>query len=240
MKRSRDVLSSRPGTDLGVETSFQGLIDEHLLAAFDRQLGFADIVGERDWLLDQDAGTLTLGDDLLPAQLLGTVSEESGTWLWAWANESISEALAERAREAARLGRARGVAVLSDPEVEISRIVDGHVLALVVAGMQEADAYHRCPYDGGAAFVLVELPGGPADSAEPPSERAASVVTAALAGLPVAITRKAIVSYLRGLGLPLIESADEVRVDDGSETRFGFDELGRSTEIKGRRRSQVR
>jgi hypothetical protein len=64
------------------DPDFLGLLAEGGLASFERQLGFAELVGERDSLLDQESGVLRLGDDLvLPVQLLGSEATGSGTWL---------------------------------------------------------------------------------------------------------------------------------------------------------------
>ena len=56
--------------------------------AFDRQLLFAELVADLPWAYDLQTGTLSFGDSYQwHAEILGTESEESGTWLWAWANE---------------------------------------------------------------------------------------------------------------------------------------------------------
>ncbi len=238
MKWLRGILGTKPD-DLqppGPDRQLQALLDEHLLRAFDRQLAFGEIVGDRDRQLDQDAGVLRLGDDMvLPVQVLGTVSEATGSWLWAWANDSVAENLTIKAREAAAIGRERGIAALTDAEVDLARILDGHVLALAVAGLLGADAYYRCPYDGGELFVLVELPPMRREIAEAVSSRAMSVVSQALVGIPVPIRQTAVTNYLRGLGLPVRETDGEVTVEDDSQARFVFDGQGRLTEIRGTR-----
>lgn len=214
-----------------LDPGLQTLFDEHGLAAFDRQLRFGDIAGEMDWNLDQDAGTLRLGADLvLPAQILGTTSAANGTWLWSWANPSVSDGLTTRARELARIGEERGLAVLTDPELDPGRYGDGHVIALAVAGLLDADAYYRCPHAGGEVYVLVEIPQVRAGR-EPPVERAIGVITHATSALPLPPTKAGITNYLRGLGAPVAESEHEVRVGDGEAGAYWFDELGRLIEI---------
>ena len=234
MRWLRGVLggAASDGATRGLDPGLQTLLDDHLLPAFDRQLAFAAFAGDRDWDLDQDAGHLRLGDDLvLPAQILGTVSEATSTWRWSWANPSVDEALTLKAREALEIGRERGIGVLTAPDVDLARIGDGHVLALAVAGLLDADAYYRCPYDGGEAFVLVTLPQVREAMPEPAAVRAVSVISEALLGLPVPITKAAIAGYLRDLALPVSESSREVRIDDDSATRFRFDPAGRLTGI---------
>jgi hypothetical protein len=59
----------------------------HALFALGRQLLLADLVGDLDWAYDLPTGLLSCGDRYRwPAEVLGTESEETGTWLWAWAN----------------------------------------------------------------------------------------------------------------------------------------------------------
>lgn len=238
MKWFRGILGTKPNDvqPLDLDPQLQALLDEHLLPAFDRQLAFGEIVGDRDWQLDQDAGVLRMGDDMvLPAQVLGTVSEASGSWRWAWANDSVAENLTRRAREASAIGRERGIGVLTDADVDLGRILDGHVLALVVADLLGVDAYYRCPYDGGEVFVLVELSLMGRERAESVSSRAMSVVSQALLGVPVPIRQTAVSNYLRGLGLPVRETDGDLRVVDGPQARFRFDRQGRLTEIQGTR-----
>lgn len=68
------------------------LLMEHGLPALDKQLHLNDLVGEADWLVNQDAGTITFGGEkVCPAQVLGTQSDASGTWQWAWANPRVPE-----------------------------------------------------------------------------------------------------------------------------------------------------
>ena len=132
-----------------LDHDLRNLLDSHGLAAFERQLAFADLVGDRDWSLDQDDGFLRLGPDLvLPAQIIGSTSTKDRTWLWAWANPSIADPLCVRAREAARIGREGGVALLVEPELSMDRIADCHLVALAVSGLLDADAYYRGPHPG--------------------------------------------------------------------------------------------
>lgn len=106
-----------------VRDELQALFDDHGLAAFERQLRFADLVGDRDWVLDQDLGQLRLGDDLAStAQIIGTTSTSSGTWRWSWANSSIDEALTQRARDVEAIGRERGVSMLKSPDLDLDTV----------------------------------------------------------------------------------------------------------------------
>jgi len=96
-------------------------------AAFVRQEHLSEVVGERDWAFSMDDGTLSFGDDLqFPVQVLGTESESSGTWLWAWANEASG--LPDTLLEA--VSTLRGLHDV--PEAQAAQLplesVDGHAL----------------------------------------------------------------------------------------------------------------
>lgn len=94
-----------PGPPAEDRAAVLALLAEHGLAALDQQLHLDDLVGEADWLLDQDAGTITFGGErACPAQLLGTVSDRSRSWRWSWANESIEPTMAKDAESIRAIG----------------------------------------------------------------------------------------------------------------------------------------
>lgn len=64
-----------------------------------------------NWDIDQDDGYLifTLPNGLFatcPVQIIGSISEDEGTWLWSWANSSINEELTRDARRVRDYGNA--------------------------------------------------------------------------------------------------------------------------------------
>lgn len=211
----------------------QVLLDQGGLAAFERQLRLAELVADRDWQLDQAAGELRLGSDLVyPAQLLGSASAASVTWLWAWANPSVDAALTQRVEEARAIGEARGIPLLTDEGFPLGDLAVGHLVALAVSALLDADAYYRCPYAGGEAFVLLEAP-ATREAQDGPLTRSIFTITRAVESMPPLLTRPGIASYLRGAGLPVTESEREILVAGGEAATFRFDRQGRLTEIDG-------
>lgn len=71
------------------------------------------------WHFDQAAGTLALFDvsdrKLLEADVvdLGSYAVNSGSWMWAWANESVSPSLRDRAAALKELADLTGVALFA-------------------------------------------------------------------------------------------------------------------------------
>jgi hypothetical protein len=213
------------------DPAFVAFLADHGLAAFERQAALTDLVGDRDWELDQERGVLTFGDDLsFPAQILGSEADRSKTWLWAWANPSVDEGMARSATACRRLGEERQIDVLTEPEFELSRIGEAYLLALAVVGALEADAYYPCPYPGGAAYVTVEVPGGLRQVGRSAAARAALVIAGAAEQAPAILSRMSIERYLAGLDATVDSTNDRLTVDDS--TTFRFDDLGRLTAVE--------
>ncbi|HEU4329216.1 MAG TPA: hypothetical protein VFS21_39115 [Roseiflexaceae bacterium] len=140
--------------------TFLRLFEEHAAAVVERQLALGELLGEHNWWLDLNAGTISFGERLVcPVQVLGTEAEADQTWLWAWANSmsNIPAPLLRAAEQLRALGEREAIRELSDRMVSLDH-ANGHMLATVAAGVCRADAYYRCPYEGGAAFVLLEVP----------------------------------------------------------------------------------
>jgi hypothetical protein len=206
------------------DPSLIALLADGGLAAYDRQLAFASIVGDRDWLLDQETKVLQLGDDLwLPASDLGSVAESAGTWLWAWANESVAPDMRTDAERARQIGSDRGLDLLTTPEVDVARIIDGHLLALAISGLLDADAYYRCPYRRGAAYVTVKLSSVRA-APDRVGRHLGELVRQALVDLPYVVSRASIESYVGKLEVPASINGDRIVVEDGPT--FTFDDHG--------------
>lgn len=126
--------------------SFLAALLPHVPASLDKQVYFSDLIGNPDWHLDIASGLITYGT-MSPwhAQLLGTESEASGTWLWAWANteSNIPAHLLTASLALKAYGEQHGIPELATPEVPLDQ-VEGHTLALLASGICEANAYYRC------------------------------------------------------------------------------------------------
>lgn len=89
-KKAADV--EAPGIKAFIEGSMEGL--QILTGAHQRMWQFGE---EEYWEFSQDTGELvfTFPDKIVRAlaQIIGTFDSEAGTWMWSWANPSISEYL---------------------------------------------------------------------------------------------------------------------------------------------------
>ncbi|MBC7808579.1 MAG: hypothetical protein H7145_20795 [Akkermansiaceae bacterium] len=164
-----------------------------------------DTYGEFDWGADISNGRLTFTDTAsgtvladLPMQLIGSQSDQTRTWLWAWANANGGNAFPEsvtrlcRAVRDAAIASGKGDTVLAAadlfdlPEVGLALPEDnfGYEMATLCAGFGGAFGYYRCPYEGGAAWAVIEsYP--EAETLPPSAHRMARAIQAAISTFPL-------------------------------------------------------
>lgn len=216
-----------------MDADLEEILGAHGLSVYSRQLVLRDTIDDREWTLDQDAGLLRMGDGVsFRAEILGSTSAKSNTWLWAWANKSISESLTSASRRAAEIGAERGIGFLVEPELDQFRYVDGHLVALAVAGLLDADAYYRGKHRGGEVYVLITAPIARRRPALPESH-AVYLISQAMQYAPQLVTRVGVAAYLKDLGMLISETHDEIRIGPGDATAFRFDPQGRVISMEG-------
>lgn len=219
----------------GSRAAVAELLREHGLRALDKQVHLSDLFDEADWLLDQDAGTITFGGDVVcSAQVLGTQSDASRTWLWAWANPSVPATVRRDAELVRSFGERQGISVMTDAEHRIDPSMSPEMLSLVASELTYADGYYRGPYDGGAVFVLVRFPAEAPRRAPGDVRRVVRTLGLALMVLAVGLNREAVEVYLASAGLEVLAEADEVTglVADGPSVTVRFDRLGRIRDVR--------
>ncbi len=208
----------------------------HLLLTFDRQLLLAELVQDLPWTYDIQKGVLSFGDQFhWKAEVLGTESQETGTWLWAWANEA-SNIPAEQQTASLKLkalGEEHGIAELTETMVPLDH-ADGNAFASIAVGEGLGKAYYRGPYDGGAAFLLItdeQLQ----FQVDDPLRRIMAVFPQVILAMELPDHREALRGYLKHYGfepqdvdglLVVIQNEHEV-------LRAEFDEHRRLRELKG-------
>lgn len=180
-----DRPSSQPTMASGqCSREFLQLIARQLPTAALWQRAWADHLGNHDYQLDMERGTVVFTQLRwfsrkkleLRFQLLGSQSAVSGTWLWAWANDStdIPAPLLSTARKIRALGEKHHIPELTKPSFD-GAIVDPLILAQVCAGLSHCVCC-RANYQDGAQFFLVES--APAEVFVPaPLERILSILT---------------------------------------------------------------
>lgn len=206
------------------------LFDKHVAATYDKQLFLFDLVKDRPWALDTETGLLSFGDEFKwQAQILGTQSDVSKTWLWAWANQASKtpENLMKSAAELRKLGSAWNIPEFTTPQFGITKAFDGHDLSIIATGVCNARAYYRGPYPGGAIFMLIDDPEFPPNIVDPAPRMATTFIN--VVKNHRCNHRRALIGYAEHFGL-------EVRPDGQKMCVFSNDVLILSTEFdeKGR------
>lgn len=117
------------------------------------------VTGADRWDLDQNAGKLTFslnGEPSVTAnfQFVGSVSNQTGTWLWSWANKSVQRQVSERLNAVKAYGETHGYERLVVPTWAAEEY-DGWQMTAVSAYILKADAAYRAPFAGGLSFLLL-------------------------------------------------------------------------------------
>jgi hypothetical protein len=146
------------------KVTFKQLLDDCAFQVYERQNRLATLVGDHDWLLDTESATITFGEDLVfPVQFLGTQSEVTKTWLWADANRHVKfpAASLEFCRKVRTQGHSVGIdEFAADQFLFVAQVgkPTAHTLAKVAVSLGSGSAYHRCPHESGAVFVVINDP----------------------------------------------------------------------------------
>ena len=188
------------------------------------------------WAYDLQTGVLAFGYRFAwHADILGTESQESGTWLWSWANEggNIPEQQQAASLKLKALGEEHGIAELTEPVVPLNH-ANGHTFASIAVGEGLGKAYYRGPYKGGAAFLLItderlQL------RVEDPLQRILTVFPQVISAMEIADHREALWGYLEHYGFEPEDDGDALLLrEQGREVlRAEFDEHRRLRELKG-------
>ncbi len=183
------------------------------------------IIGGNGWALNPIEGIIRFGEREFRAGILGSESHIQNTWLWSWAH--TESGLPEKVSAASRRAK-RALPEL--PEFQTSKFMldelrTGHNLSMTACGASEERlCYYRCPYDGGAAFVVIyDLPEeifAPVDMREFISQ-----YLDIIRGL-VCDHRLLAAGFLHQNGTGFTERPDEITADfGGAELKFQFEEI---------------
>lgn len=153
-------MENRSVLDCPVKFDKTNMLDMLSLAAgqaFLRQNRMGEtVIGDNGWELNPAEGLIRFGDREFKAGILGSESHIQNTWLWSWAH--TESGLPERAVAASH----RAKKSLPDlPEFQTGKFMldelhNGHNLSMTTCGASAENlCYYRCPYDGGAAFVVI-------------------------------------------------------------------------------------
>ena len=108
---------------------------------------------------DQEAGTLTFSSDdiggfIADMEVVGSISNGSGTWMWSWANPTILDQVRRGMDQVRVYGEANGFEKLRNAEWSGNER-DGWEMTAVAAYILKAEGAYRAPDDDGALFMIL-------------------------------------------------------------------------------------
>jgi hypothetical protein len=109
---------------------------------------------------NQETGLLTFSSAGIPrvlasAQVLGSHSSVSETWLWSWENNSVLPELTAFAQRVRAYGEKHSITELTEAKFPASEDESWHLAAAGVYIVKAAMVY-RCPVRIGSSFLAVE------------------------------------------------------------------------------------
>lgn len=111
------------------------------------------------WDWDQEMGTLIFSHEGKPTvecdvHFVGTLSTLSKTWMWAWANQSLSDKVKEQSRLVRRIGDERQFLPLACPKWSADE-TDGWEMTAIMAKAVGAIGAYRTPDENGFVYMVV-------------------------------------------------------------------------------------
>ena len=209
--------------------SLQPHVDRHAILSAEKQFRLLDLIGERAWSADLEAGTLNFAAEKrrlrrvepsleMGVALLGT--EFDGTWLWGWANPGgFAEPLVAAGRVVGDYGREHDVPALYEPESTVDDDVSLDRIGIVASGVLGLKAVYTGP--AGDARVLFGLDDPRLDLPPFDPVRLLTVLTQLIGVGFVRDWPEAIAAYERDRGVDL---SDIVELE--------LDDLGRVTNLR--------
>ncbi len=211
-------------------------LEQYALTSLEKQDKLALLLGDYTYLLDLDAGKIKFNNNLeFPFQVLGTESDNTLIWLWAWADEQTDEVpadLLKASRELRGWGLREGVQEFTSPSVDLDK-ADGHVLSMIASEICGASCYHRDVYEGGSAFLLLYdklIDAQPFFDLPRLSRRFRDLISRYEIN-----HRNTLLSYLRKRGLSFAEKGSIItsELDSGERLSAEFDNAGRLITLNG-------
>jgi hypothetical protein len=110
--------------------------------------------------LDQEQGCLTFTDEVgnqlaCKVQIVGTYSNESGTWLWAWNSPWVVGELSADSKRAREYGTQHGFDKLTTPKWRADES-DGWAMTAITAKLTSAEGAYRLPNRQSLIFMLIK------------------------------------------------------------------------------------
>jgi hypothetical protein len=214
--------------------TLQAYLEKYALLSLEKQDRLESLIRDRMHELDLDAGKIRFEDLEFPVQVIGTESDNTLTWLWAWAEEQteVPIGLLQSAIQLRTWGGNEGIPEFTVPSVDLNR-ADGNIMAMISVEICRASCYYRDDYEGGTVFLL--LFDRMIDS-QPSFDRARLLLRFSdLISRYDLNHRNVVLSYLTLKGLSPVEQRNLINceLESGERLNAEFDDTGRLVVVNG-------
>jgi hypothetical protein len=211
-------------------------LEQYGLLSLEKQEKLAHLLGEYSMELDFESGIIRFTDGLeFPFQVLGTESDNSLTWLWAWAGEQteVPDDLMRSSLQMRAWGEQEGIPECTRPSVDLNK-ADGHFFSLIASEVCGASCYYQDAYEGGGLFLL--LFGHAIDQQPDFTVAGLTRQFSSLLSLYDFNHRNAFRSYFSMKKLSFTEHASFIvtELESGEDVRANFDSAGKLISINGK------
>lgn len=198
-----------------------------------RQQRLGEFLGGRDWNVDFSRGVVTFAELEFPMGFLGSESHSQNNWMWG--SHNVNGFGGDVIADVTNFVQGPLMADMPDlagDTVPLDDYFNGHNISSVIAAQCGRTCYYRCPYDGGAAFVLVK--GLPDELFAPvPAE---SIITTLMELVNTGLyAHRPLAAGMLNANCSSVEAAPDKMVGtyaNGSKLELNFDELGRMRNFK--------
>lgn len=207
--------------------TLQDLIDESIFISTEYQARLAELSGGSEWSVDFSAPSFTLQSDSsvkLTPYLLGTESENRGSWIWSWQELGhFPDSVVSAAIQARESGAQHSIGELTTDELPLA---DGIARQVTLAAKALTGIYAHYPVTAGAGVKAWILLDGDALELEAPTiNRMGRVMAQALQTNTAVNHQRAVDSYarLRGAHIAWDTEATAVITTTDGALRLWFD-----------------
>lgn len=207
------------------------ILERHAGAVMDRQHVLAEKLGNHDWAADTESGMIFFSGSNLesPFEIVGSLANATGQWLWGWANASLPGDLVEISGKLHDIGQAEGMDFFTQERFKPGK-EDLHAMGIAACGLGGAQGYYIAEY--GEGTLLVALTGENIMRGWQPDHTRIFSVFPRVIQLFDMDHGAALRHYLTSLGYRLREEDDLWADKDGKTVRAAFDRQGRLVSLE--------
>lgn len=209
----------------------KNILEQHAGTVMDRQHVLGEKLGSHEWAADTESGMIFFSGPNIesPFEVIGTVSNATGEWLWGWANASLPGDLAEISGKLHDIGKAEGIDFFTRERFPAARD-DLHAMGIAACGLGGATGYYIADY--GEGILLVALKGESVMSGWQPDHLRIFSVFPRVIQLFDLDHKAALKQYLQSLGYAVSEEGGLSAGRDGKTVTAKFDAQGRLAELQ--------